>query len=361
MASIILTSGGYPEEPEIFATINTWYVYYNDGNADRFVAIVNSPGTNSPVSFNGREYYPMKYADTDDYTKFIVDRFFPTETLYYREEDGKVYRFDESLGIERQMFDFNLRVGDKVMDGDGNKMVVLSAVDREDLPGNVYLYDNIEAFRLQYIDEPSKEDIWIKGVGSLTTGLLCPSDLHNPAVSHLVFNKGLFKSCLTFPQNHSTYKALTINKETIEENVNYDDLDVRYEFVNDTLHVSGISYARIHPYDLLECHVEDKSITIDLLNIDETGGVASGELFQYDVKFPGFEKGTYTIKTHNSLNMLKNDTTITCKGTMATDIKAVSSQSIKQRDKIFDLTGRRISVKPRQGIYIKDGKKYMKL
>ena len=78
-----------------------------------------------------------------------------------------------------------------------------------------------------------------------------------------------------------------------------EDLHIDVEFVDDTLKISGFSRFLYYTH-LFRCHLDGNEITISAIPVNPRCVMILGLLYsKYEIKFPGFEAGTYTVKKEN--------------------------------------------------------------
>ena len=159
-------------------------------------------------------------------------------------------------------------------------------------------------------------------------------------------------------------KRLVLLKDIWEE-PDYDgtleDLYIDVEFVDDTLKICGFSRFLQYTH-LFRCHLDGNKITISAIPVNLLCVMTLGRLYsKYEIKFPGFEAGTYTVKKESERFWSEESNkwqgvTITCHGP-ATEIQEINnSMTTNNKDAIYDLSGRRLNHIPERGIYIQGGK-----
>ena len=119
---------------------------------------------------------------TEDVFMVIYDEGVLNEVGLYREEDRKVFFFDDNTQKEYLMFDYSLQVGDtyETYSYDNQKMVtykVLSVGDYTEGPEVIHYTQEADSMRAEYrylrkwtvcrADDNSLQKTWIEGVGSL--------------------------------------------------------------------------------------------------------------------------------------------------------------------------------------------------
>ena len=93
---------------DVLAYNNTWYVHYNDNGENKHIAMqVHPDWQNDPFVFDGHEYVTVFLCDNYDFTEYFHN---PNafDALYYRKEDGVIYRYDSERHSDVKMFDFNI-------------------------------------------------------------------------------------------------------------------------------------------------------------------------------------------------------------------------------------------------------------
>jgi len=347
-----------------------WCVYFSNGmiNSFKYTQILPSE-TDKVFVVNGKEYsdvlvstYPAFYDYYVNPDQFLV--------LHYRAEDSRVYRFDEEKGEDVLMFDYDLSLGDEVVDGDGNKYEVVEVTNVGKLTKYTELNDELKVFKLKGLDDQDREDIWIENVGSVKTGLLRETDYSDVTDSHLLFFSFMSDvPVVSFPLNHDEYKSIPFEKTfpyedsfyteeqeryIIEEWIAHED--VQFEFIDDSLHVFGRSYMHRAPFDLIECFINGSTISVGIHQTHGLGNIMANDMtnYGYDVKFPGFNPGTYNIIYYEDNQ--KKDTTITCLGSVTVIENVQENSFLMHSNDIYDLSGRRLNQVPERGLYIQNGK-----
>ena len=307
------------------ASLNTWWLRCRDTEHNNKVIVLQVTPDNimEPFSANGQVYRTVLVADRTGFNGYITPSS-ASDTLFYREEGGVVFRYDEQKGREIKMYDFNLNINDIVEDGDGNRLRVEAITDAAATGANIHLYQNLHAYHMQYVDSPEKKDVWIERYGSLSFGILRPSDLIEKDECHVVFVKGAFRPSITFPLNYDAYKTMPFEKvetEIPQDDIGLDDRwwkgEINYSFIKDTLHVQGRATMHPDPYDIIECQAGQDSIHVRLIEIYKIGPESSNEcMCDFDVRIPGFRQGTYIVKTKFPGIFGVQDTFVTCSSDM---------------------------------------------
>ena len=109
----------------------------------------------------------------------------------------------------------------------------------------------------------------------------------------------------------------------------------------------------------MSAEINNSYVTL-LLSATRSAYYYNNNFYKFDAKIPGFKPGTYTIYYENR-DWLGRDVVLTCDGLPITSIPDVKMANSEQKEtQIYDLSGRSLKTEPRQGIYIKDGRKYVK-
>ena len=109
----------------------------------------------------------------------------------------------------------------------------------------------------------------------------------------------------------------------------------------------------------MSAEINNSYITL-FLSMNGSAFFSNSNFYKFDAKIPGFEPGTYTIYYENR-DWLHRDVILTCEGLPMTSIPDVKTKNSGQKEtQIYDLSGRQLKAEPEHGIYIKDGRKYVK-
>ena len=280
------------------------------------------------VSIDGKDYQQILHFNG----KTVPD------TLYFRGDNTRIYRYDANAKTEYTAYDFGLSLEDNFTGIDGIKMTV-----------DKTWYENVNGRSLKHLhlvnkDNPQMQDTWVEGYGSIYTGLLNPTDWQDGVVQqHLLFDSSGYINII----NTENLKTCLLEKEKIGGQIfegNIPEKVISYSFDGNNLCLDGEMYLPASPCYAV-CEVIGNTIDINLITIDD--GAESSFTYKVHAVFPGFEAGTYTL-TQNG----KDPQTIICQPTSVESIKAGSDNT-----SIFDLTGRRLNSIPEKGMYIKGGRK----
>ena len=280
------------------------------------------------------------------------------EILCYREEINKIYRYDNELNKDVLLYDFGISVGDVVTILDGKRVRVTEEFNTDELEDYCYPWPDktpAKAWRVKGVDDENYEDIWIDGAGSLYTGLLLRKDFPEDTSLTCVFNP-----TSGFLRYAPFDKIQPVWLEYLNDSKEWERFYVNVEFVDDTLKISGDGTFYLTLIQLFRCHLDGNVISLSAVPTNPMSSLTEGILYsEFEVKFPGFEAGEYTVKLENwgYGGVHLEDTTIVCYGP-ATGVPDINSSLIKNNDNaIYDLSGRRLNSPPERGIYIQGGKK----
>lgn len=321
------------------------YIYatrIHDNDLFQFYVKHNS---NDMIDLNGKTYAVYKISNLQT-----------EKVFYYRQENKKIYRYDEVKGNDVLMFDFSLKAGDVFTTEQGITMIVEETGKIKEYMEYWTYGGDVVMLKLRGVDNPQTIDIWAEGVGSIYTGLL-PADEMNGFYSFFVEICNMGVGSAVFPQNRNHYKSMTFEPNDYL-GLDPDDIDncdnmkkeVFYEFIGDTLHVYGYDELNCYVY-IMQCYIQNNNIDTGYMPILPFGLDLKTcmSLKPFDVRIPGFEPGTYTITLFG-----EDPLTIVCQPSSVNSTKAESDNT-----SIFDLTGRRLNSVPQKGMYIQGGKKWM--
>lgn len=197
----------------------------------KYVEMVST--TDKVAEVNGRKYKLLKTGDAG------------LGTLYFRQEEGKVYRLAEDRQQEVLCYDFGLEAGDEFTVPGGAVWTVLST---RDTVMNLPMMENFKTHLLTLCrkDNPQIQDTWQEGVGSWHYGPFTPDLLqsysHVAMLNCLMENQvfefdrmPLWGSFLT--RIHPRYPS---DDEFIEKWHGRDSLAWKQD--GDTLYISGFVY-----------------------------------------------------------------------------------------------------------------------
>ena len=318
----------------------------------------------------GNSYSQLNLCDYDKYSDVF-------SSIFLREENGRLYKYDEKIGKDIVVIDFTLERGDKFTDEDGHEYIVDNVSDTT--MTRTYGGEDMDTFKkleLIGVDDTTLRDTWIEGLGSLHRGLLCEKDIRGLQYSGRTF-ASLGKMLHAKTMNHDTYTFIDSNsiktKGSQHSLIMNDTISLVYpssselgfEFVGSSLHVVGKIY-RCWEVEKYFCYLISIINGHDILLYD-IGSYWGKQIvfgfhpFNVNVYFPGFEAGEYTIKLVDYHNY--EEIVLYCQGN-TTAINEYNSTEIQpsklNKTEIYDLSGHRLTSPPERGIYIQGGKLRMK-
>ncbi len=240
------------------------------------------------------------------------------DNCFFREEEGKVYRYDKTIETEYVIYDFTLSVGDIFQCHDGTEMQVVEKSLSKDYVSCKSNPDRI-ILRLKRTNSPIYEDIWMEGVGSVFTGLFSSKDF-NEETCFVQFMTNSYTQTdggdyAFFNINTNSYKMIwaqaqrLTTQEDFEDYINFEENKKNFDmdFIADTLLVKG--YALLHNTSFaIQVSIKNDIMLLSLLE-NSYNSIIKGSIYKFDVKIPDFKHRTYTIKYDKH-----NDVILTCKG-----------------------------------------------
>ena len=280
------------------------------------------------------------------------------DTLYYRQEDDKVYCLQPKDNKEIMVLDYGLKVGDEFTDASGEVYFVTDTTRQsynKHFRGWYYYYYTPR--RLNLISRRTgEEDVWIEGLGSLNWGITPSFLLSQNRVfaklgllpSRAKVSMGYGGNLLLKPNvNTESYKA-----EMIDLGGRYtgNDIFTKYEFLGDTLRVEGVKvFEHFAGYSYAECVIDGERIDVMVKRFYQVDVIQKSP-YIFDVKIPGFKAGTYQVGIPG-----REYVTLECKGA-TTQIANIKTEE-RASNTIYDLQGRKmVSGKLPKGLYIVNGK-----
>ena len=262
-----------------------------------------------PVKKDGKTYYELKMK--------LNYKEVPELNWLYRQENEKVYFYDDEKKKELLLFDFGLKEGDIFRREYENSILEAEVIAVYDTTITENYWDTpytARAIRLHgKAPQTQFYDIWIEGIGSIKTGLYPTWKASSSDVYLLDFNTygGNGAYMLPFaPDVPQCIKMAKITKEHIDFTeytpMGYPKEETRYEFVNDTLRVWGINH---YYWDYDVCLIGGDN-SIRFYEVEPQIQEEVYKLAKFEIKFPDFEPGEYTI--YNGSDGI--DTTLVCKG-----------------------------------------------
>ena len=233
-----------------------------------------------------------------------------TDSLLYRQEGKKVYRYSETDKKDVLLFDFGLNVGDDFTTPNGEVWTV-NAMNEMVLYGG----QTGNSFTLKGKEDGMFKDIWLENVGSLYTGILIYNDFENGSLPQLVYCRQSDDSPWLFDVDTELFKIVYFSELKDDENffktITSEELtfinQTRQEegfilmdnllanFIGDTLRIYGKMWMNCYTYSL-ECRITDHEILLKVNDI-HYGEEADCFTDKYvDIRIPKIKAGNYTIK-----------------------------------------------------------------
>lgn len=322
----------------------------------------------SPVDRGGKMYYAMRrVGDGED---CVIS--------YLREEDGCVYRLQDETEEETLVFNFSARTGDEfkaysINHSRWSECVVTSTSERK-AQNNLTLKEVVlSATAIPYDGETRTfspvSNAWLEGVGAFGTIGYPEESMANAAGPErnlmLGINIGVAPApiiayvsspevCIPFDFDDMHFHGRYIASDAVgasDGRSPYDHDDLEYEFIDGTLHISGMIWASESPNHYLFCE-ENKDGEISLVLNDLYPKTDNNILIPIDIYIPGFAEGEYEVVERFTQNRVPLSW-------RSTGVDGVN-ETAPSASAIFDLHGRRLQQAPNHGIYIQGGRKIVK-
>ena len=341
---------------------NRCYFIYSLLCDDASPYLVMERTSSEMTEINGQSYFQLNLYEFPSGNDIIC-------SFYYREADGKVYRYDKKSEKEYVILDFTLTEGDKYVDAEGHEYVVEEVSDTS----MTRTYDGKEMgsfkkLELLGVDDKKLSDTWIEGLGSVHRGLLSDRDINGMQYDGKTFvslesmlnaitaSQDIYNNIVTNSvKSKGTRNALIMNDTTSLVHIKSNTRDIGFEFVGNSLHVVGTVSEYYDVYDLFFYLICQRNGNI--IQLYDTGRYWGRHVFginpfHLNVYFPGFEPGEYTI-IWNDEKVVLNCVNITS----GIDVfKTSNIQQVVDSNAIYDLSGRRLNQVPERGLYIQNGK-----
>lgn len=302
---------------------DSWMVYYecDKGPSFLFGQVIYDSWKEPTFYANGNRYRTLVVSDNS----YVVDYYGNPDLypkLYYRTEGDSIFRYDPSTDSDILMYSFGHEPGDIVTDGDGNRLMVREVFDASGLSGFSMFDGGEKAYRLVGVDDASLDDIWIENIGSANTGIFRRSDFDGMTLCRLSFlsgNDGGYS--MAFPLDCGQFKSVPFEKDAkfyqflSREEKRGLKAYIRYEFLDDTLHVRGMGTG-MYPqnFDLMCTLLSDGVIDVRCQSLQCLGYAESDNMCncKFNVRIPGFSPGTYTVRTGPFGDISAPDTLLDC-------------------------------------------------
>ena len=305
----------------------------------------------------------------EEYTRFYKYGTMSDVSIFLRMEQEKVFWLDTESQKEYVIYDFGLKLGDSFTNTlDGMKYQVVDI--RDTITKNENLYPPmVNSFPLTLMEmqrTDGKRETWVKGVGSLSYGILRPGMLKGINRLCLVEFEGLSDYCvLHCCPNNDYIKVAKADLTKLEwqgptgvEYVDeigkfYDKRELQAEFNGDTLHVWGQLPLNCLPNAYMGCEKDGNVLSLkyfnEILSVDCKGP------FMLDIRFPGFASGRYIFEGKEIICEESHVSSIFRIENFLEEIQTPATDADNSAP-LYDLSGRRLEQKPTKGIYIQGGR-----
>lgn len=295
---------------------------------------------------------------TGKFAELVAESFDQPTTLLalFREELGKVYRYDEEAQCEYLFYDFTLKEGDKFclkVPSTGEEVTcTVSLVDEITIQrswnGNKNTY---RRFHLVPDSDEYEETVWVEGLGNESSPLVSINSMKDKenGISRVVTatctNRPYYFYAQPINEKHFRGQEL-IN--IFEGEYSPEMKGLIFEFIGDTLHVHGQTNGSSGDKYM---YCVDTSEGIIKIIVEHTYQIMPTDwiiINGIDVYFPGFQPGEYVLGHEGGtvIGKVPND---------ATDIDT-TKQEKKLPRYIIDISGLQLS-HPQPGLNIINGKK----
>lgn len=296
------------------------------------------------------------YFPEGDFAKLDVESFDQPATLLalFREESGKVYRYDEEAQCEYLFYDFTLKEGDRFcmkVPSTGEEVTCMVSLVDEVTVQRSWNSDKNTYRRFHLVPESKnyEETVWVEGLGNECSPLISINSKKNR-------ENGICRVATVANHNLSYFYANPIYEKhfrghelinIFEDEYSPEMKGLEFEFIGDTLHVHGQMYGLVG--DTYMYCVDTSECVIKLIS-EHTGQIISSYslINGVDVYFPGFQPGEYVVGHEGGpvIGKVPNG---------AIDIN-MAKQEKKLPHYIIDISGIQLS-HPQPGLNIINGKK----
>ena len=224
------------------------------------------------------------------------------DSIYYRQDAQKVYRYNVNTATETLVFDFGLETGDKFQLYDDCEVVVESVSDTNvvNIIFSEEKYDNQRVLRLRGVEDASITDIWVEGIGSLYYGIERPThaeDIKSQALAYCeVFDSYNAKFLVDIGNVRGAGVDLgqEIDPGIIESIDPISNTDfLKFRLVNNTLHVGGYISCNCGKQIYLAAKDMGNSIELEMYELAPYANCYS--LYAIDISFPEFTGEKYDV------------------------------------------------------------------
>lgn len=282
-----------------------------------------------------------------------TQRYSDIVSALFREEDGKVYKYDEGKQVEYLFYDFTLEIGDEfslyIPETGAEVKCTVKDIDKVTASCRTHRRLHLATDNPDY-----KETIWIEGYGSEAGPLvsMTSSDVTKSGTSYLAHARSAsHRYAQPFNDTHYRGQELQVNPEPIEYVEGMKGLE--FEFIGDVLHITG-NMRIVSPVDMDNLYMycvdsEDGALRLGYQILEDYIFTEMKIYGGVDLYFPGLKPGYYNILTTSGEQ-------IECK-LSADAVTSVNLNSNENSD-IFTLQGTKLA-QPQKGLNIIGGKKVL--
>ena len=224
------------------------------------------------------------------------------DSIYYRQDAQKVYRYNVNTATETLVFDFGLETDDKFHLYDDCEVVVESVSDTNvvNLIFSEEKYDNQRVLRLRGVEDASITDIWVEGIGSLHYGIERPTHAEDIKSQALAYCEVFESYNAKFLVDIGNVRGAGVDLgqeidpgiiESIDPISNTDFL--KFRLVNNTLHVGGYISCNCGMEIYLAAKDMGNSIELEMYELAPYADCYS--LYAIDISFPEFTGEKYDV------------------------------------------------------------------
>lgn len=269
------------------------------------------------------------------------------DSIYYRQDAQKVYRYNINTAIETLVFDFGLDVGDTFKLYDDCEVVVESVSDTNVVNAifSEERYDNQRVLRLRGVEDASITDIWVEGIGSLHYGIERPKQAKDINSQTLAYCEVFESYNAKFLVNIGNVRGAGVDLgqeidpeiiESIDPIFNTDFL--KFRLVNNTLHIGGYISCNCGKEIYLVAKDMGNSIELEMCELAPYADCYS--LYAIEISFPEFtgEKYDVTFMGKKIATVEKERLTeITCRE--EGQLPSLLTDAIKREDQVLAISG----------------------
>ena len=293
----------------------------------------------SNMTISGRDYISYRYFHNSwGPDRNVVD------SLYFREENGRIYRYDVTQAAENLLFDFNLKEGETFRFANGEEWIVTETSD------TIINKKECMVIQLESLTHQGVKDTWIESLGSITYGLYTDYDsMKSTPIGVCIMDD------VAFTIDSSCFKGALARKRMSNES--YRGIDIKEmlccEFEGNDLLVRIKSYHAAESNYYVLAHIQGNDIELSYFWTDSYNEGYSS--MDYEAVLSCFEPGLYHIKEviHAYFgDAIVKELDLECKGPVGINFSTPPKGD--SSGLIYDLQGRRLQKAPEKGMYIQD-------